>query len=98
MSPTPTIQLKRPYDPPSPQDGTRVLVDRIWPRGLTKDATQLDAWLPDLGPSTQLRKWFGHDPRKWEMFRRQYRQELTGKRSLLAQLAGYGGRGRLTLV
>ena len=92
------IQLKRAYDPPSPGDGGRVLVDRVWPRGVTKTRLRVDAWLPDLGPSTSLRKWFGHDPEKWEAFHQRYREELAGKRGLLDELAGYARRGRLTLV
>ncbi|HKV46378.1 MAG TPA: DUF488 family protein [bacterium] len=92
------MSLKRAYEPPSPGDGRRVLVDRVWPRGLSKAAIKIDAWLGDLGPSTGLRKWFGHDPAKWEGFRARYRKELAAKRSRLADLAEWARHGTLTLV
>jgi len=72
-----TVQLKRVYDPPSPQDGARVLVDRLWPRGLTKEAAALDAWLKDVAPSDELRKWFHAHPVQWRKFREKYLAELT---------------------
>lgn len=93
-----TITLKRAYDPPSRDDGTRVLVDRVWPRGLTKEKIKIVAWLPDLGPSTTLRKWFGHDPAKWAEFHKRYLRELAEKGQLLQQLAALARDGRLTLV
>ncbi|MGH6915879.1 MAG: DUF488 domain-containing protein, partial [Geminicoccales bacterium] len=71
-----SIELKRAYDPPARSDGYRVLVDRIWPRGVTKDELEVDAWLKDLAPSTGLRKWFGHDPKKWDEFKKRYAREL----------------------
>jgi len=71
-----TIRLKRAYDKPEPADGTRILVDRLWPRGLTKEKAAIDLWLKEVAPSTELRKWFGHDPRKWRAFRSRYRTEL----------------------
>ena len=92
------IRLKRAYDAPVPRDGTRVLVDRIWPRGVSREKLRIEAWLPDLGPSTALRKWFGHDPSRWETFRRRYLVELGRKRPVLGQLAAYARRGTLTLV
>ncbi len=70
------IQIKRVYDPPSKTDATRLLVERLWPRGLTKQAAKLDGWLRDAAPSTELRKWFSHDPVKWPEFQRRYRAEL----------------------
>ncbi len=70
------IQIKRVYHEPSPKDGRRILVDRVWPRGCKKERLRLDAWEKDLAPSTVLRKWFGHDPKKWEEFRLRYREEL----------------------
>jgi uncharacterized protein YeaO (DUF488 family) len=73
---TPAILLKRAYDKPGRADGYRVLVDRLWPRGIKKEALRLDAWAKDLAPSTQLRKWFAHDPRRWSEFRKRYRAEL----------------------
>jgi uncharacterized protein YeaO (DUF488 family) len=92
------IALKRAYDPPAPGDGPRVLVDRVWPRGVSKQRLRIVAWLRDIAPSTALRRWFGHDPGKWEEFRRRYRAELAAKPSLLDELAGYARGGRLTLV
>lgn len=92
------IRLKRVYDPPSPKDGTRVLVDRVWPRGLSRAKIKIGAWMGDLGPSTPLRKWFAHDPAKWEVFRTRYLRELAGKRSMLDQLSACARGGRLTLV
>ncbi len=73
----PTILLKRAYDEPAKGDGFRVLVDRLWPRGIKKENLQLDTWAKELAPSTDLRKWFAHDPQKWAEFRRRYRSELT---------------------
>ena len=70
------VRLQRAYDDPTPDDGHRVLVDRVWPRGRTKEQLRLDAWARDLGPSTQLRKWFGHDPARWAEFQARYRAEL----------------------
>ena len=93
-----SIRLKRAYEPATPDDGPRVLVDRVWPRGVSRARLKIDAWLRDLGPSTALRTWFGHDPRKWEAFRTRYRAELARKRALLAELEGYARGGRLTLV
>jgi uncharacterized protein YeaO (DUF488 family) len=94
------IKLKRAYDPPAPEDGQRILVDRVWPRGLKKEQLQLDAWLRDLAPSTTLRKWFGHDPARWDEFERRYRAELAGadRRAQLADLAARARHGTVTLV
>lgn len=72
------VSIKRVYDDPSPSDGYRILVDRLWPRGLSKDAAHVDAWLKDVGPSTQLRRWFGHDPERFAEFAERYRAELDG--------------------
>jgi uncharacterized protein YeaO (DUF488 family) len=71
------IRLKRAYDAPQKSDGFRILVDRLWPRGVSKERLAADAWAKDLAPSTALRKWFGHDPEKWAEFRKRYREELT---------------------
>lgn len=71
-----SLQLKRVYEKPAKTDGTRVLVDRLWPRGLTKQRAAVDLWLKEIAPSTELRKWFGHDPEKWKEFRSRYRAEL----------------------
>lgn len=94
----PVIRLKRAYDPPASGDGGRVLVDRLWPRGVSKGRLRIDAWLRDLGPSTALRTWFGHDPKKWEEFRRRYRVELMRKMGLLEELLSHARGGTLTLV
>jgi len=94
------IRLKRAYDPPTEDDGQRVLVDRVWPRGVARDAARLDAWERDVAPSTALRRWFGHDPARWEEFRRRYRAELgqPPASTALERLAERARRGRLTLV
>ena len=76
MTSKPKVQVRRAYEEPARQDGTRVLVDRIWPRGLTKDKAQLDDWCKQVAPSTALRKWYGHDPARFEEFTRRYRAEL----------------------
>jgi uncharacterized protein YeaO (DUF488 family) len=70
------LQMKRAYDPPSSRDGYRVLIDRLWPRGVAKEELKLDDWLKDLAPSAELRRWFGHDPAKWSEFQKRYRAEL----------------------
>lgn len=70
------ITIKRAYDPPSPSDGTRVLVDRLWPRGVSKQKLKLDMWIKEVAPSTILRGWFSHDPERWTQFRRRYIDEL----------------------
>jgi len=94
------IRLKRAYDPPAPEDGERYLVDRLWPRGLSRDALQLQGWLRDLAPSDDLRRWFGHDPARWPQFQQRYRQELQepAKQALLRQLAERARNGTVTLV
>ena len=95
-----TIQLKRAYDPPMETDGERLLVDRLWPRGLRKDAAQLSAWLKDLAPSHDLRRWFGHDPSRWLEFQERYRAELRTpeKEPLILELAQKARQGKVTLV
>lgn len=80
------IITKRIYEPKSRGDGYRVLVDRLWPRGLSKDKASIDLWMKDIGPSDELRKWFGHDPVKWEEFRKKYKDELKDKGNMLDQL------------
>lgn len=94
------IAIKRIYEPSSPADGRRVLVDRMWPRGLTRQAAALDEWLKDLAPSTQLRKWFGHRPDRWDEFSRSYREELKGAaaRPLLRELAAVAANEPVTLL
>ncbi|HKV26325.1 MAG TPA: DUF488 domain-containing protein [Candidatus Acidoferrum sp.] len=80
------FKLKRIYDTPAKTDGLRVLVDRLWPRGMKKEAAQTDIWLKDVAPSDALRQWFGHQPEKWPEFQKRYRQELARKKPLLAEL------------
>jgi uncharacterized protein YeaO (DUF488 family) len=92
------IRVKRAYDPPEQDDGARVLVDRIWPRGLSKQRLQLTVWLRGLAPSTELRRWFGHDPRKWEEFRRRYCRELEECPEVVDALRARLEQGRVTLV
>ncbi len=91
-------QLKRAYDPPSPRDGMRILVDRLWPRGVTKAKVRIDLWLKDVAPSNALRQWFGHDPARWSEFRRRYRAELKRQPEALARLRALTRQGRVTLV
>ena len=94
------IELKRVYEPADKSDGARILVDRLWPRGVSKEEAALDAWLKDLSPSTGLREWFGHDPAKWAEFRKRYFAELEGEAETeaLAELRGWVGKGRVTLL
>jgi uncharacterized protein YeaO (DUF488 family) len=94
------LRIKRVYEDPSPGDGQRVLVDRLWPRGLSKDEVQLDEWAKDLAPSDELRKWFGHDSLKWGKFRQRYRAELKadGKAEKLRELADKAKRDKVTLL
>jgi uncharacterized protein YeaO (DUF488 family) len=92
----PDIRVKRIYDEPAADDGRRVLVDRIWPRGVKKNAGAFDDWLRDIAPSTELRKWYGHDPDKFAEFARRYRAELRAQRELLAELRET--KGTLTLL
>jgi len=92
------VRLKRAYDPPSRADGTRVLVDRLWPRGLRKADAAVDHWLKDVAPSHELRRWFGHDPERWAEFRRRYKVELARNTDAVAELRLLVRRGPLTLL
>lgn len=94
------VRLQRAYDEPGSDDGRRVLVDRVWPRGRTKQQLRLDAWERDLGPSTALRRWFGHDPERWEEFRARYHLELAqpDQAQTLDELAAAARLGPVTLV
>lgn len=95
----PTVQVKRVYEPPSGEDGVRVLVDRLWPRGLSKTRASVDLWLKDLAPSVTLRRWFNHDPSRWAEFTQRYAEELDQKKSAaVAALVGAIRRGRVTLL
>lgn len=92
------LRIKRIYEKPSSQDGTRVLVDRVWPRGMRKEKARIDLWLKDVAPSTELREWFGHDPGKWEEFREQYFRELDANPEAVDRLITEVGDGTVTLV
>jgi len=92
------IKIKRVYEEPDDADGKRILVDRLWPRGLTKEKARVDLWLKEIAPSTELRKWFGHDPEKWVEFQARYAQELKGHGEQLALLRDEATRGTVTLV
>ena len=92
------ITVKRAYDPVSSVDGTRFLVERLWPRGVSKARLQIEAWLKEAGPSTELRKWFSHDPKKWDEFRRRYRRELDSRPEAWRPIVSAAHRGRVTLV
>ena len=93
-----SLAIKRVYEPVSPKDGYRILVDRLWPRGLSKDRAAVDLWLKDIAPSTELRRWFGHDPGKWSEFRRKYSAELATHAEDVAQIRKLAKRRRVTLV
>jgi len=92
------IKLKRVYEQAEPSDGFRVLADRLWPRGISKEEAHIDEWLRDVAPSTELRKWFGHDPEKWPAFERRYRAELKAKTQLLEKLLADAAGRDITLV
>jgi uncharacterized protein YeaO (DUF488 family) len=94
------VRYRRIYDDPLPDDGRRVLVDRVWPRGIRRDDARFDVWLPEVAPSTELRRWYGHDPRRFAEFRRRYLDELRepGRLAARRQLADLGRRGRITLL
>jgi uncharacterized protein YeaO (DUF488 family) len=92
------ISLKRAYEKPDRQDGFRVLVERLWPRGLKKEAVALDLWLKDVAPSPELRRWFGHDPARWEEFCRRYWSELAEKSEVVEFLREHVQQGPVTLV
>lgn len=95
-----TVRLKRAYEPSDPDDGIRVLVDRVWPRGVSKEDLRIDRRESDIAPSNDLRKWFGHDPDKWSEFRRRYLDELAdpSKQEILDDLAREARRGTVTLI
>jgi len=92
------IKLKRAYEKPAKDDGERILVERLWPRGVTKAQAKLDLWLKEIAPSTELRKWFGHDPDKWVEFRQRYIKELRQKADLIKLLKRKAKEGTITLV
>jgi uncharacterized protein YeaO (DUF488 family) len=92
------IRLKRAYEPAASADGFRVLIDRLWPRGISRERAQLDAWEKEVAPSAELRQWFGHEPKRFEEFRRRYIEELRDQRPLLTALRRRAQEGTLTLV
>ena len=92
------LKIKRVYDAPDPADGVRILVDRLWPRGLTKEKAKVDLWLKEIAPSTALRKWFGHDPEKWTEFKKRYLAELNENAASVYQLKEQIKKGPVTLV
>jgi uncharacterized protein YeaO (DUF488 family) len=92
------VRLKRAYEQAEPEDGHRVLIDRLWPRGVSRERAALDAWERELAPSTELRQWFGHEPGRFEEFRRRYIEELRGERPRLTRLRRLVREGTLTLV
>ena len=96
--PAANIKLKRAYEPVDPEDGTRILVDRLWPRGVSKVEAALDQWMKEIAPSTELRKWFGHDPGRWKEFCRRYSVELKQNAELLSNLRSLARQGPVTLV
>ena len=92
------IRIKRVYEKRSDADGMRILVDRLWPRGLTKEKAAVDLWLKNIAPSTELRKWFGHDPNKWKEFIKRYRMELKKNKEQALLLKEQAGHGTVTLL
>ncbi|MCV3241050.1 DUF488 domain-containing protein [Mesorhizobium sp. ZC-5] len=92
------IRIKRVYEAPQAADGFRVLIDRVWPRGVSKDRAAVDLWMKEIGPSTELRKWFGHKPERWTEFQKRYEKELDDKQALLDELRLHAEKGALTLV
>lgn len=92
------IPLRRVYEAPEPSDGTRILVDRLWPRGLTKERAAVDLWLKDIAPSAELRKWFGHDPDRWAEFKKRYAKELKANAAAVDALKAEIAKGPVTLV
>jgi uncharacterized protein YeaO (DUF488 family) len=92
------VKLKRAYEPAAEADGTRILVDRLWPRGVSKADAAVDRWLKEIAPSTGLRQWFGHDPARWEEFNRRYMQELQQHGAELEEIRALASRGTVTLL
>ena len=92
------IQIKRVYDPPGPEDGKRILVDRLWPRGIKKEKLKMDEWLKEIAPSDKLRKWFSHDPKKYEEFKKRYAGELEEKSEILKRIKNEAKKGKVTIL
>jgi uncharacterized protein YeaO (DUF488 family) len=96
--PADNVRLKRAYEAPDPRDGRRILIDRLWPRGVSKEHAALDGWMKEIAPSTGLRKWFGHDPSRWAEFRRRYSEEVHQHMDLVDQLRSIARQGPITLI
>ncbi len=96
--PVGNVKLKRAYEAPAGEDGTRILIDRLWPRGVSKEHAAIDQWMKEIAPSTELRQWFGHDPARWEEFRRRYAREVSAHADLLDNLRDLARQGAVTLV
>jgi uncharacterized protein YeaO (DUF488 family) len=92
------IRIKRVYDPPEPEDGKRILIDRLWPRGIKKENLKMDEWLKEIAPSDELRKWFSHDPKKYEEFKKRYAKELEDKSGILERIRREAKKGRVTIL
>jgi len=92
------LLLKRAYDPPAHSDGERILIDRIWPRGVSKEKASIDLWLKEIAPSTELRRWYGHKPERWQEFQKRYYSELEQRPEVVAQLRKELRKGPVTLV
>ncbi|MEO5947874.1 MAG: DUF488 domain-containing protein [Chitinophagaceae bacterium] len=92
------LKIKRVYEKPAKEDGKRILVDRLWPRGLTKEKAAVDLWLKEIAPSTELRKWFGHEPEKWKEFQKRYHRELKKNKEQVLVLKDQHKKGVVTLV
>jgi uncharacterized protein YeaO (DUF488 family) len=92
------IRIKRVYDPPAKEDGTRFLVERLWPRGMKKEAVPMAAWCKQVAPTNELRRWFSHDPTKWKEFQHRYREELAGNRAACQPLFDAAAQGNITLL
>jgi uncharacterized protein YeaO (DUF488 family) len=94
------LKIKRAYEPAEPSDGRRILIDRLWPRGVSKTEANIDLWLKELAPSTELRQWYGHDPEKWDEFKKRYIEEITSpeKKKILEDIAHHARHNNITLV
>ncbi len=92
------LKIKRIYDPPLPGDGKRILIDRLWARGIKKEDARVDEWIKDISPSTELRKWFGHDPAKWGEFKKRYLSELRDKKEILDRIKNEAKGKTVTLI
>ena len=92
------FKIKRVYDPVSVDDGKRILVDRLWPRGIKKEKVHIDEWLKEISPSNELRKWYSHDPAKWAEFKKRYKQEIAGKEELLKKIKAEARKQTVTLL